>query len=84
MADEGGQKTEQPTEKKLQGARRKGQVWKSRDLTSAVVFLAGYAVVATLMPVAFDRFRALFAETLLRSPTPAPRWTTPGRRWRRA
>ena len=43
MADmnDGGDKTEKPTPKKLLDARRKGQVPKSRDLTSTVE-LAGW------------------------------------------
>ncbi|MBK1688945.1 type III secretion system export apparatus subunit SctU [Rubrivivax gelatinosus] len=47
MADknDGGDKTEKPTPKKLQDARRKGQVPKSRDLSSTVPLLAWLAVV---------------------------------------
>ncbi|MCL6477601.1 MAG: flagellar biosynthesis protein FlhB [Peptococcaceae bacterium] len=37
---EGQEKTEQPTPRKLQEARKKGQVAKSRDLSSAVVLMA--------------------------------------------
>lgn len=40
-----GEKTEQPTEKRLKDARRKGQVAKSQDLTSALLLLA---IVVTL------------------------------------
>ena len=43
-----GDKTEQPTPKKLQDARKKGQVPKSRDLTSTVTL----AVAAALTLVA--------------------------------
>lgn len=47
MADknDGGDKTEQPTSKKLQDARKKGQVPKSRDLTSTVTLLAWLGVL---------------------------------------
>ncbi|WP_224369367.1 type III secretion system export apparatus subunit SctU [Hyalangium versicolor] len=38
MSDE---KTEEPTQKKLDDARKKGQVWKSKDLTGVFVFLVG-------------------------------------------
>ena len=34
-----GEKTEQPTTKKLQEARRKGQVCKSNDLTQSLLLL---------------------------------------------
>lgn len=40
-----GEKTEQPSEKRLRDARKKGQVAKSQDLSSAVLLLAAVAVV---------------------------------------
>jgi flagellar biosynthetic protein FlhB len=43
---QGGEKTEQPTEKRLRDARRKGQVAKSQDLTSAVLLTVAVAVLA--------------------------------------
>ncbi|HZN12238.1 MAG TPA: EscU/YscU/HrcU family type III secretion system export apparatus switch protein [Blastocatellia bacterium] len=42
----GGEKTERPTEKRLRESRRKGQVARSQDLTSAVLLLAACAVLA--------------------------------------
>ena len=39
-------KTEKPTEKRLRDARKKGQVFKSADLTHAFLFLAAAAVLA--------------------------------------
>lgn len=47
MADDSGEKTEQPSETKLRQARRKGQVAQSRDLASACVLIAAFGV-ATL------------------------------------
>ena len=41
-----GDKTEDPTPKKLQDARKKGQVAKSQDLTSSVLYIVGFAVLA--------------------------------------
>ena len=41
----GGEKTEQPTQKRLRDARRKGQVAKSQDLSSAVLLVAAVAVL---------------------------------------
>src|SRR3954463_16737818 len=38
MSDE---KTEEPSQKKLDDSRKKGQVWKSKDLTGVLVFLVG-------------------------------------------
>ena len=43
--NDGGDKTEQPTPKKLQDARKKGQVPKSHDLTSTVTLLAWLGVL---------------------------------------
>jgi flagellar biosynthetic protein FlhB len=44
MSQQGGEKTEHPTEKRLRDARRKGQVAKSQDLSSALLLLAALAV----------------------------------------
>lgn len=40
MAEQGQQRTEQPTPRRLQEARRKGQVSKSKDMTAALVLIA--------------------------------------------
>lgn len=45
MAETGQEKTEQPTPRKLQDARRKGQVAQSKDLSSAIVLMAAVALV---------------------------------------
>lgn len=45
MSSSTGEKTEQPTEKRLQDARKKGQVAKSQDLTSSLLLIAAVAVV---------------------------------------
>lgn len=45
MADDFQDKTEEPTHKKLSDARKKGQVAKSQDLTSAVMLLSGMLVL---------------------------------------
>jgi len=44
VAEGGQEKTEQPTPRKLQEARRKGQVAKSKDLSAAVVLMAAVTV----------------------------------------
>jgi flagellar biosynthetic protein FlhB len=41
MAENDQERTEQPTQKRLDDARRKGQIPRSRDLTAAAVMLAG-------------------------------------------
>lgn len=45
MVQSSGEKTEQPTEKRLRDARKTGQVAKSQDLSSAVLLLAAVGVV---------------------------------------
>jgi flagellar biosynthetic protein FlhB len=40
-----GEKTEQPTPKKIKDARKKGQVFKSKDIVQALLFLTAAAVV---------------------------------------
>ena len=42
---ESGEKTEKPTEKRLREARKKGQVWKSQDLTSSFMLLTAIVVL---------------------------------------
>lgn len=42
---EGGDKTEEPTDKKIQDARKQGNVWKSKDLTGVVAFAIAMGVV---------------------------------------
>lgn len=39
-----GEKTEKPTDKRIRDARRKGQVWKSQDLTSALLLITAVLV----------------------------------------
>lgn len=41
------EKTEQPTEKKLRDSARKGQTFKSKDLTAAIVLFSGIAFIGS-------------------------------------
>lgn len=45
MSSSSGEKTEQPTEKRLHDAKKKGQVAKSQDLTGAVLLIAAVATI---------------------------------------
>lgn len=45
MSSSAGEKTEQPTEKRLRDAKKKGQVAKSQDLTGAVLLIAAVGTV---------------------------------------
>jgi type III secretion protein U len=67
MADknDGGDKTERPTPKKLQDARKKGQVAKSKDLTSTVELLAWTALFLLATALAAGEIAALFEASLI-------------------
>jgi flagellar biosynthetic protein FlhB len=45
-ADSSQEKTEQPTPKRLRDARKKGQVFKSRDMETVMVLVAAFAAIA--------------------------------------
>jgi flagellar biosynthetic protein FlhB len=50
MADEGGEKTEEASDKKIDDSRKRGQVWKSRDFTSVAVFCVGMGIMKATFP----------------------------------
>jgi flagellar biosynthesis protein FlhB len=60
MADD---KTEQPTPKKLQEARKKGQVSKSGDLTQAALFLTSGAILSATGPMLVDQLKAFMVDS---------------------
>ncbi|HTP70661.1 MAG TPA: type III secretion system export apparatus subunit SctU [Burkholderiaceae bacterium] len=62
MADknDGGDKTEQPTQKKLDDARKKGDVSKSKEVTSTVVLIVWLGLGAMVVSYAGLRFAALW------------------------
>jgi flagellar biosynthetic protein FlhB len=57
---EGGDKTEEPTDKKLEDSRKEGQVWKSKDLTGVVVFLVGLGTVKATWPSIEQKLKEIF------------------------
>ena len=66
MADknDGGDKTEQPTPKKLRDARKEGQVWKSKEATSTLVLLVWLVLGGATAALAGARLQVLFAAAL--------------------
>jgi flagellar biosynthesis protein FlhB len=54
-----GNRTEKPTPKRLKDARRKGDVWKSRDVTATVVLIAWLVLGAAVAGSAKTRIGAL-------------------------
>jgi flagellar biosynthesis protein FlhB len=62
MSDDSDQeKTEEPSEKKLRESREKGEVPRSRDLSGAIVVLAGIAALMNSGQSAFLHARRIFA-----------------------
>lgn len=53
-------KTEEPTQKKLDDARKEGNVWKSKDLSSVVAFAAAMGVIKSTWPDTETRIKQLF------------------------
>lgn len=66
MADknDGGDKTEKPTPKRLKDARKKGNVAKSKDVTNTTVLILWLALFGLGFGFAADRFAALFEVAL--------------------
>jgi type III secretion protein U len=73
MTDSSGEKTEQPTAKRLRDARRDGDVPKSQDLTHTVTMLVWTLLIAGMTGFAADRIGGLldfaWTEIDLASPT---------------
>jgi type III secretion YscU/HrpY family protein len=59
-----GDKSEQPTPKRLEDARKKGQICKSRELTVSVLFMVGAAVLAFGGSTFGDKLQGLMVEFL--------------------
>jgi len=60
FADDGntGEKTEAATPKRREESRKKGQVFKSTDLNSAVILLAGCVTIYITFPYMLDNFKS--------------------------
>jgi flagellar biosynthetic protein FlhB len=59
-----GEKTEQPTQRRLEDARKKGQVARSREIDSALVLLATYGVFRFGGAYMWNSSQALIIDTL--------------------
>jgi type III secretion protein U len=54
-----GEKTEQPTSKKLRDARQKGEVANSKEIVSSALILAFFALLVVTLPGTIERLEAL-------------------------
>ena len=70
MADSAGDKTEKPTPKRRDEARKKGQVARSQDMNGAVVLLASLVVLAAMASKIMDALKGMMATTLAAIATP--------------
>ncbi|MCY1034140.1 type III secretion system export apparatus subunit SctU [Corallococcus sp. BB11-1] len=60
MSEESGDKTEEPSQKKLDDSRKKGQVWKSKDLTAVAVLAAGMGITRATWGMVEEEISILF------------------------
>lgn len=65
----GGEKTEEPTAKKLEDARKQGNVAKSRDLVSAMTMLVSFYIIKIFIPKIGTGFLEMFHSIYRRIPT---------------
>ncbi len=57
---EGGDKTEEPTQKKIDDSRRDGNVWKSKDLSSVAAFTVAMGIIKATWDSFETRIKHLF------------------------
>ncbi len=62
MPDSSQEKTEQPTSKRLREARKKGQVFKSKDLEAVSIFIAVFAAIAFTYPYMASELKNFMTE----------------------
>jgi flagellar biosynthetic protein FlhB len=67
----GGDKTEAPTPKRIEEARKKGQIAKSQDLSGAVVMLAGLITLGSAGPGIVEHMRDVMTTTLQQTADPS-------------
>lgn len=65
MAEESSsqEKTEDATPKRLREARKKGQVSKSKDMSTVIILIAGFALLAVMIPHFYESFKQMLVDT---------------------
>ena len=61
----GGEKTEEPTAKKLEDARKEGQVAKSREVTNALSLIALFLILKIFIGFIGEEFLEVFQRNTL-------------------
>ncbi|MBG91391.1 MAG: flagellar biosynthesis protein FlhB [Actinobacteria bacterium] len=64
MGEDSGEKTEEPTPHKLREARKKGQIAKSKDLTTAVLLIVSFNTLKSSATFMWEKLTSLFVESL--------------------
>ena len=64
----GGEKTEEPTEKKLDDARKEGQVAKSKDISSSLTLMGLFVLLKVWLGTLSEQMLELFAMVYVRIP----------------
>lgn len=64
----GGEKTEEPTAKKLQDARKEGQVAKSREIVNALTMIGLFILLDKILSFMGERFMGSFSDSYSRIP----------------
>lgn len=59
-----GEKTEEPTQQKLNQARKKGQVAQSQDINKLFITLAGFEVMVAMKDVFLEKMQSIFLITI--------------------
>jgi flagellar biosynthetic protein FlhB len=72
MGDDSGEKTEEPSDKKIQDARKKGQVANSKDMTAGGVFIAVFVALSLSAGSWIATLIAYFRTSMLTAHQPGP------------
>jgi len=83
MPEDMGEKTEEPTPKRLQESREKGQVAKSADLNAALGLLAGLVILNMYGPSILEGFKDLMVESFSLDKIPTGATQAFDESWRR-
>lgn len=70
MSESSGEKTEQPTQKKLNDARKKGQIAQSQDINKLFITVVGFEIIISLNGVLIEKLKHLIVTAIDSSSKP--------------